>query len=154
MCAWCAIIQSFDKRSAMFLRPYKEDGPKAWAIMCGQYKSSERPRQQQLIEKMTNLKMIANESVIVYITRAEELQTNLREGEEQVSEPMLISIILKGLRDEFDKFVTICIFSKDKQIVDSIERNLVNFKCNKRQRSNDERWESTFFGSKRWKTKL
>ena len=83
MRAWCEIIQPLDKRSAMFLRPYKEDGPKAWAIMFGQYRSSERPRQQQLIEKLTYLKMIANESVIDYITRAEELQINLGEVDGQ-----------------------------------------------------------------------
>ena len=29
MRVWCEIIQSFDRRSAMFLRPYKKDGPKA-----------------------------------------------------------------------------------------------------------------------------
>ena len=34
MRVWCGIIQSLDKRSAMFSRPYKEDGPEAWAVMC------------------------------------------------------------------------------------------------------------------------
>ena len=85
MRVWCEIIQSRDKRSAMFLRPYKEDGSKAWTVMCYRYKSCERPCLQQLIEKLTNLKMVANESVIDYITRAEELQSNLREVDEQVS---------------------------------------------------------------------
>ena len=94
MRVWCEIIQSVDKRSAMFLRPYKEDGPKARAVICDRYKSCERPRLQQLIEKLTNLKMIVYESVIDYITRAEELQRNLREVDEQVIQPMLISIIL------------------------------------------------------------
>ena len=139
MRVWCEIIQSLDKCSAMFLRPYKEDGPKAWAVMCDRYKSCELPRLQQLIEKLTNLKMVANESVIDYITRAEELQSNLREVDEQVSKPMLISIILKGLTDDFDNFVTICKFSKDEQNLDSIKRDLVNFEYDKRQRSNDER---------------
>ena len=126
MRVWCEIIQSLDNCSAIFLRPYKEDGPKAWAVMCDRYKNCERPRLQQLIEKLTNLKMIANESVIDYITRAEELQCNLREVDEQVSEPMLISIILKGLTDDFDNFVTICKFSKDEQNLDSIKGDLVN----------------------------
>ena len=107
--------------------------------MCDRSKSCERPRLQQLIEKLANLKMIANESVIDYITRAEELQSNLREVDEQVSEPMLISIILKDLTDDFDNFVTICKFSKDEQNLDSIKRDLVIFEYDKRQRSNDER---------------
>ena len=86
--------------------------------------------------------MITNESVIDYIKRAEELQSNLREVDEQVSEPMLISTILKVLTDDFDNFVTICKFSKDEQNLDSIKRDLVNFEYDKRQRSNDERPES------------
>ena len=64
--------------------------------MCDRYKSWERHRLQQLILKLTNLKMIAIESFIDYITRAEELQSNLREVDEQFSEPMLISNILEG----------------------------------------------------------
>ena len=59
-----------------------------------------------MIEKLTNLKMIAKESVIDYIARADELQSNLREVDEQVSEPMVISFVLKGLTDDFDNFVT------------------------------------------------
>ena len=30
MRVWCEIIQSLDKRSAIILRTYKEDGPKTW----------------------------------------------------------------------------------------------------------------------------
>ena len=44
---------------------------------------------------------------------------------------MLISIILKGLTDDFDNFVTICKFSKDEQHLDSMKRNLVNFEYDK-----------------------
>ena len=131
MCVWCEIIQSLDKRSAMLLRPYKEDGPKAWSVMCDRYKSCERPRLQQLIEKLTNLKLTINENVIDYITRAEELPSNLREVDEQVSEPMLYFYSLKGLTDDFDNFVTICKFSKDEQNLDSSKRHLVNFDYDK-----------------------
>ena len=119
--------------------------------MCDRSKSCERPRLQQLIEKLTNLKMILNESVIDYITRAEERQCNLREVDEQINEPMLISIILKGLTDDFDSFVTICKFNRDEQNLDSFKSDLVNFENDKKQRSNDERPESTFFGSNRQK---
>ena len=72
------------------------------------------------------------------------MQSNLREVDEQVSEPMLISVILKGLTDDFDNFVAICKFSKDEQNLDSIKRDLVNFEYDKRQHSNDEHRESTF----------
>ena len=131
---WYEIIQSLHRCSAMFLGPYKEEGPMAWAVMCDRYKSCERPRLQQLIEKFTNLKMILNESVIEYITRAEELQCNLREVDEKVNEPMLISIILKGVTDDFDNFATICKLSKDMNkiwiVLNEIEWILITTKDN------------------------
>ena len=88
--------------------------------MCDRYESCERPRLQQLNEKLTKLKIIANESVFDYITRFEELQSNLREVDEQVSEPMLISTILTVLTKDFGNFETICKFSKDEQNLDSM----------------------------------
>ena len=57
---------------------------------------------------------------------------------------MLISIFLRGLTDDFDDFVTKCKFSQDERNLDIIKRDLVNFEHDKRQRSNDERRESTF----------
>ena len=117
MLGWCEIIQCLDKVSVMFLRPYKNDGPKAWAVMCDRYKSCGRPRLQQLIEKLTHLKMVGVKSVIDYIIRSEELQSNLREVDEQVSEPRFFSNILNNLTDGFDKFVAICKFSKNLDII-------------------------------------
>ena len=95
--------------------------------------------------------MIVKENVIDCITLAVELQVNLREVDEQVSERMLISFLLKGLTVDFDNFVTICIFSKDEQNLDSIKRDLVKFDYDKRQCRIDERRESTLFGSNRQK---
>ena len=51
--------------------------------------------------------MIANESVVDYITRAEELQYNLDEVDEGLSEKMFVSIILKGLPKAFNTFSTL-----------------------------------------------
>ena len=73
-----------------------------------------------MIVKLSNLKMIAIESVIDYITCDEKLQSNLREVDE-LREPMLISFILKGLKDDFVNFVTICKFGKDGQNLDSFK---------------------------------
>ena len=56
--------------------------------------------------------MKANESVVDYITRAEELQYNL-DVDEGLSEKMFVSIILKGLPKEFNTFCTLVKFSKD-----------------------------------------
>ena len=70
----------------MFLRPYKDKGSKAWEILCKRFKSAERPRLQELISDLTSKRMKANESVVDYFTRPEELQYNLNEVDEDLSE--------------------------------------------------------------------
>ena len=98
--------------------------------------------------------MIANESVIDYITQVEELQSNLREIDEQVSQPMLISIILKGPTDDFKYFLTLCKFSKNEKNLNSDKGDLVNVEIDERQLNSVERPESTNFGNNRQTTKL
>ena len=66
---------------------------------------------------------------------------------------MLIPNFLKGLTDDFDNFETLCKFSKDEKIW-IVLRDLVNFESDKRQGSNDERPEPTFFGGNRQKPKV
>ena len=50
---WCELVQCLDKKSLLFVRSYKGDGPAAWKALCDRFKSFERPRLQQLIEKLT-----------------------------------------------------------------------------------------------------
>ena len=61
------------------------------------------------------------------MTRAEEIQHNLEQVNEGVSEKMLNSIILKGLPKQFEIFATIAKFSRDEKSLDELKRDLVNF---------------------------
>ena len=79
---WYELVQCLVKKSVLFSRPYKGKGSKAWKILCKRFKSAERPRLQQLISVLTSIRIKANESVVDYITRAEELQHNLDEVDE------------------------------------------------------------------------
>ena len=54
---WCELIQCLDRKSTSFLRPHKGNGTAAWKALKQHYKSSERPRIQQTLDKLTNLKM-------------------------------------------------------------------------------------------------
>ena len=124
---WYELVQCLDKKSVLFLRPYKGKGSKAWEILCKRFKSAERPRLQQLISDLTSIRMKTNESVVDYITRAEELQYNLNEVDEGLSEKMFVSIILKGLPKEFNTFCTLVKFSKDDKSLNEIKKDLLNF---------------------------
>ena len=109
MHVWYELVRCLYKNSVLFLRPYKGKRSKAWEILCKRFKfkSAEIPRLQQLISDLTSIRMIANESIVDYITRAEELQYNLDEVDEGLSEKMFVSIILKGLPKEFNTFSTL-----------------------------------------------
>ena len=108
-------MQALDKKSVLFLRPYKGNGSKTWGVLRKRFKSFERSRLQKLISELTTLKKNSNETVIDYLTRAEEIQYNLEQVNEGVSEKMLISIILKVLPKQFENFSTIAKFSRDEE---------------------------------------
>ena len=121
----------------LFLRPYKGEGSKAWEILCKRFKSAERPRLQQLISDLTSIRMKANETVVDYITRAEELQYNLDEVDEGLSEEMSVSIILKGLPKEFNTFCTLVKFSKDDKSSSEIKKDFLKFESDHRNEKED-----------------
>ena len=56
-----------------------------------------RPRLQKLIFVLTNLRKFSNENIVDYITRAKDMQLNLSEVDESISEKMFVSILLKRL---------------------------------------------------------
>ena len=76
---WCELVQCLDAKSVLFLPSQKGDGPAAWGKLCERFGSYERPRLQHLIEKLTSHRKESSETVIEYITRAEDLQYNLKQ---------------------------------------------------------------------------
>ena len=142
---WCEMVQALNKKNGLYLRPYK-DGPRAWKVLCGLYRSSERPRLQCLI-KLTSLREEYSETVGEYVARAEEYQYELKQVEE-VTE-MLTSLIMKGLSKEFDTFVTLVKFSKDEKGLEALKKDLVNFENDKRNKSKWKQFESALYSGAR-----
>ena len=147
MAIWYELVQCLDK-SVLFLRPYRGKGSEAWSVLCKRFKSFERPRLQKLISDLTNLRKYNNESIVDYITRAEDMQLNLSEVNESISENMFVSILLKGLPREFESFCTLVKYGQDKTL-DEIKRDLINFDSEKRNNRNTDKSESVFFTNDR-----
>ena len=93
---------------------------------------------QYLIEKLTSLRKEPSETVVDYITRAEDFQYNLQQIGEGVSEQMLISVLLKGLTREYATFVTMVKFSKDKKDLEELKRDLINFEFDNKTNRKEE----------------
>ena len=136
MAIWYELVQCLDKKS-VFLRPYRGKGSEAWSVLCKRFKSFERPRLQKLISDLTNLRKYNNESIVDYITRAEDMQLNLSEVDESISEKMFVLILLKGLPREFESFCTLVKYGQDKTL-DEIKCDLMNFESEKRNDRNTE----------------
>ena len=112
-------------------------------MLCKRFKKFQRPRLQILISDLTNLRKYNNESLVDYITRAEDMQLNLSEVDESISEKMFVSILLKGLPREFECFCTLVNNGQDKTL-DEIKRDLIKFESEKRNDRNTEKSESVF----------
>ena len=118
---WCELVPALPalkKQSVLYLRPYKGDGAQIWDVLTKRFRSFERPRLQKLVSELTSLVKRDNENLIDYITRAEELQYNLNQVNEALSEKMFTSILLKGLPNEFDNFVTLAKYGSENKSFD------------------------------------
>ena len=130
----------------MFLRPHKGDGTRAWDMLCKRFKSFERPQLHKLIlTELTSLKKNSNESIVDYLTRAEDMNYNLTLVNESVSEKMFISINMKGLPKEYASFTTLVKFSKEEKGLEEIKRELINFDNENVQKKS----ESIFYNKER-----
>ena len=123
---WCELMQCLDRKSTSFLRPHKGNGTAAWKALKQHYKSSERPRIQQTLDKLTNLKMNHGEPMADYLARAEDLQMDLKEVDEALKESMLRAIILKGLPPHFASIVTVINYGVEKEF-ELMKQDLLNF---------------------------
>ena len=95
--------------------------------MCKRFKSFERPQIHKLIAQLTSIRKTSSESIVGYLTRADDMQYNLTIVNEGISEKMFASKNLKGLPKEYESFVTLVNYSKDKKTLEEIKRDLINF---------------------------
>jgi hypothetical protein len=124
---WCELVQTLDRQTLMLVRRHKGNGTAAWKEIAAQYKSTERPRVQMLLAKLTGLKMDSTERVKDYLLRAEELKLNLEEVNEGVTEGMMVSIVLSGLPQRFKQFVIVCNHGDKVRTFNDLKRDLINF---------------------------
>ena len=142
------LVSALDKQSVLYLRPYKRDGAQAWDALTERFRSFERPRLQKLVSELTSLFKRDDESLIDYITRAEELQYNLNQFNEGLSEKLFKSILLKGLPNEFDNFVTLFKYGSDDKSLNELKRDLINFDTKRRIESDRKNASESAFITK------
>ena len=106
--AYAELIQWLDERSmSLVVRDAKDKGREALKILRDYYRGKGKQRVIRLYTELTSLFMKPRESVTDYILRAEDAATGLREAGEDVSDGLLIAMVMKGLSPQFKSFVAV-----------------------------------------------
>ena len=106
--AYAELIQFLDERSlTLVIREAKDKGREAWKILKEHYASGSKPRIITLYNELTTLQKSHTETITDYLLRAEHAATSLRAVKEQVSDSLLVAMVLKGLPDYYKAFVAV-----------------------------------------------
>ena len=106
--AYAELVQVLDERSLMLIiHENNGDGRAAFKTLKSHYDSTEKPRVLALYEQLTTVSMMPNENVTDYLIRAEKAANGLRAAGENITDNLVIAMILKGLTDFYKPFVVV-----------------------------------------------
>eukprot|EP00794_Sanderia_malayensis_P001519 gene1519-1679_t len=126
--AFSELIQFLDDRSlSLVIREAKDDGRKAFKILREFYAGDSKPRVITLYNQLTTLQKGTTENLTDYLMRAEKAATSLRSAKEQISDALLIAMVLKGLSDEYKPFVALISQSETVDTFLKFKQTLRNF---------------------------
>ena len=100
--AFAELIQFLDERSlSLVMRDARDDGRKAFQILRDHYACSGKPRIITLYTQLASLKRGPLETTTDFVLRAQTAANALKNAKENVSDGLLIAMILKGLPDAY-----------------------------------------------------
>ena len=103
--AFSEIVQLLDDRSlSLVMRDAKDDGKKALDILREHYAGRGKPRVMALYGTLLSLVKRQDETLTDYIIRADNAANALRSAEEAFSDELLVSVVLRGLPEQFRQF--------------------------------------------------
>ena len=131
--AYAELVMILDAKSlSMVMTDAADDGRKTLSILRDHYRGASKPRILTLYTNLCNLKLVSTEDLTEYISRAERLATSLKSAGEAVSDSLLIAMVMKGLPESFNNFITVVTQS-------SKEYTFVEFKSAIRNYSENEK---------------
>ena len=134
--AFAELIQFLDDKSlSLVMRDAMDDGKKALEILRQHYASSSKPRIISLYTELTSLVKRSDESVTDYVIRAETAAAALNNADENVSDSLLIAMVLKGLPESFKPFVVVVTQSDKQQTFTEFKAALRSFEDTERART-------------------
>lgn len=126
--AFAELIQFLDERSlSLVVGEAKDGGRKAFKILREFYAGCSKSRVITLYNQLTTLTKGNSETVTDYMIRAEKAASSLRSANEQVSDALLIAMVLKGLPDEYKAFVAVVTQSETVDTFQKFKQALLDF---------------------------
>ena len=102
------LVQCLDNKSInLIIRDAMNKGREAYNILEEHHIGTSKPRIISLYTELTTLRMSSNETVTDYVLRAENASTRLKQAKENISDMLLIAMVLKGLPSSFKSFCTL-----------------------------------------------
>ena len=124
---YAELVQTLDSSSlALIMRDGAEDGRKALEILREHYLPKGKPRIISLYTQLSCIVKMQSESVTDYIIRAETAASQLRDAGENISDGLLVAMVLKGLPKDFHSFITV-ITQEDEMTFQAFKVRLRNF---------------------------
>ena len=134
--AFAELIQFLDDKSlSLIMRDAADDGKKALQILRQHYAGCNKPRIISLYTELTTLAKRSDESVTDYVIRAETAAAALNNANENVSDSLLIAMVLKGLPESFKPFVVVVTQSDKQQTFTEFKAALRSFEETERSRT-------------------
>lgn len=109
------------------MRDAAHDGRKAFQILRQHYASTEKPRVLTLYEQLTTVTMTEAEDITDYLIRAENYAAGLRSADENISDNLVIAMIMKGLPTSYQPFVVVHTQIDKVQTFSEFKAALTNF---------------------------
>ena len=135
--AYAELIQWLDEKSlSIIVRDARDNGREALKTLRAHYRGKGKQRVIRLYTELTSLFMKQNECVTDYILRAENAATGLREVGEEISDGLLVAMVLKGLPPPFQSFVAVVTQSDKDWSFKDLKCSLRDYEDTEKARSN------------------
>lgn len=93
-----------------------------WKILLDNYERKSMATKVQLYEMLFNIKMIESESINLYIARLTEMDVKLKQQQENLSESVLLYVLLKGLTSNYTTVVQLLKMQENLVFKDVVEK--------------------------------
>ena len=139
---YAELVQTLDSSSlALIMRDGAENGREALKILREHYLPKGKPRIISLYTQLSCIVKMQSESVTDYIIRAETAASQLRDAGENISDGLLVAMVLKGLPKDFHSFITV-ITQENEMTFQTFKVRLRNFEDTVKMSENEPETET------------